>query len=572
MATGFVVLASDFTERKRAEDRLKFLVDASEALGKTLDFEAALRSVARLAVPAMADWCAVDLVRPDGAIERLAVSHNGTSESRELERICRRTFALREQAIARVARTGRPVLLRRFPQRLLRIASQENPALQDYRGLRLNSCLMVPMRSGENVFGVITLVSAASRRHYNRADLEFAELLARRAAVAADTARLYKQLAVAHGAARDNEIYFRNLAEAIPHMVWTTLPDGTFEYCNGRWEQYTGQTMDESQGLGWLKAVHPDHVRRVEEAWNRSLATGELFEAEYPLRGADGDFHWHIERALPLRNEDGNIIKWFGTCTDIHEKKQAEQMIRKMNKELERRVSERTSALQEINDQMEAFCYSVSHDLRAPLRAMRAFTQVLLEDYSPALDDAGKDYLNRVGASAERMDRLIQDLLHYSRLGRMELNLAPTSTDRLVESVLVDLAQEISQKQAAIQVQKPLPDVIAQETVLEQVLQNLISNALKFSRPDVPPLIRIWSETREGRVRISVQDNGIGIPPQHHQRIFRVFERLHGLDRYPGTGIGLAIVQKGIERMRGVVGIASEPGKGSCFWFELPAV
>ena len=195
-----------------------------------------------------------------------------------------------------------------------------------------------------------------------------------------------------------------------------------------------------------------------------------------------------------------------------------------------------------------------------------------MEDYSPALDDAGKDYLNRVGASAERMDRLIQDLLHYSRLGRMELNLAPTSTDRLVESVLVDLAQEISQKQAAIQVQKPLPDVIAQETVLEQVLQNLISNALKFSRPDVPPLIRIWSETREGRVRISVQDNGIGIPPQHHQRIFRVFERLHGLDRYPGTGIGLAIVQKGIERMRGVVGIASEPGKGSCFWFELPAV
>ena len=220
---------------------------------------------------------------------------------------------------------------------------------------------------------------------------------------------------------------------------------------------------------------------------------------------------------------------------------------------------------------MESFCYSVSHDLRAPLRAMRAFTQVLLDDYAPNLDPAGQDFLNRVGNAAERMDRLINDLLDYSRLGRMELTLADVDLAKIMESVLLDLRLEIRAKKATIEVKKPLPNVVAHETVLEQILQNLVSNALKFGTPETTPAIQIWVDVQDSTVRLHVKDNGIGIPPEYHRRIFNVFERLHSANEYPGTGIGLAIVHKAVERMNGRVGVESSPGNGSCFWIDLRA-
>jgi PAS domain S-box-containing protein len=367
-----------------------------------------------------------------------------------------------------------------------------------------------------------------------------------------------------------DDTYFRELAEAIPHIVWTAGPTGRIEYCNHRWCEYTGIPINETQDGRWLDVIRPDHATRVSDAWRKALTSGNLFEMEYPLRSKDGAYRWHLDRGVPVKDETGTIVKWFGTCTDVHEKREAEQMVLRMNEELERRVTERTSALKEINDQMEAFCYSVSHDLRAPLRAMRAFSQVLLDDYAPQLDANGHDYLNRVGRAAERMDRLIQDLLEYSRLGRIELTLAAIETERAVDSVLIDLRMEIRNKKAIVHVQKPIPRVIAHNTVLEQILSNLISNALKFVRKDVIPEITISTDVREKNLRISVYDNGIGIPPEYHHRIFNVFERLHGVESYPGTGIGLAIVQKGALRMNGRAGVQSALNEGSCFWIELP--
>lgn len=371
-------------------------------------------------------------------------------------------------------------------------------------------------------------------------------------------------------ALREGEAHFRQLAEAIPHMVWTTLPNGQFDYCNGRWCEYTGQTMEQSQGFGWLEAVHPEHLERIQDAWKVSLKSGELYEVEYPLRGRDGSYRWHLDRALPLRDHKGGVIKWFGTCTDVHEKRLTTEIFREMNTVLEKRVDDRTKSLREVNEQMESFCYTVSHDLRAPLRAMRAFTQVLLDDYISQLDSSGQDFLRRVGVAAERMDGLIQDLLQYSRLGRMELTLEPIDVEKVVDDIVVDLRLEARARNAVIKVEKPLGSVVAQETVLQQILLNLISNALKFVAAGVAPEIRVWSETCGDKVRFYVRDNGIGIPEEYYGRIFRVFERLHGVEVYPGTGIGLAIVQKGIDRMNGSVGVTSEMGKGSCFWIELP--
>jgi light-regulated signal transduction histidine kinase (bacteriophytochrome) len=238
--------------------------------------------------------------------------------------------------------------------------------------------------------------------------------------------------------------------------------------------------------------------------------------------------------------------------------------------QLEQRVAERTAELQETNDELEAFSYSVSHDLRAPLRTLQGFTQALMEDYGSQLDDLGQDYARYIVEAAVSMDTLIADLLAYSRLGRTEIQIQPTDLSRVLAEALSQLDTERRERNAQIILEPPLPQVMAQYRILVQVLTNLLSNAIKFVKPDVQPQVRVWAEEREKSVRFWVEDNGLGIAEEHQERIFRVFERLHGIEAYPGTGIGLAIVRKGIEHMGGRVGVVSQPDKGSRFWLEFP--
>jgi len=223
-----------------------------------------------------------------------------------------------------------------------------------------------------------------------------------------------------------------------------------------------------------------------------------------------------------------------------------------------------------LTEQMESFSHTVSHDLRAPLRAIRGFAQALSEDYGTALDTAGREYLHRMEQGAERMDRLIQDLLQYSRLARGAITLAPVDSETVLEQVLLQLEPEMRTSRAVINIQRPLPPVIAHGPSLQQVISALVANAIKFVAPGLKPQIRIWATTGGQRVRLWVGDNGIGIAPAHHERIFGVFERLHSGETYPGTGMGLAIVAKGMTRMGGSFGLESAPGEGSRFWVELP--
>jgi len=239
---------------------------------------------------------------------------------------------------------------------------------------------------------------------------------------------------------------------------------------------------------------------------------------------------------------------------------------------LERLVDERTAALQEANAELEAFGYSVAHDLRAPLRAMHGFGQALREDYAGRLDEQGQDYLRRIEAAAEDLDRLIQDLLDYSRLGRMEIRLQPVNLGEVVGEVMAMLGEKIREREAVVRMENSIPVVTGHRAVLIQAVGNLLANALKFVPAGTAPRVRVAAELRDGRVRLWVEDNGIGIAPEHQERIFRVFERLHGSEAYPGTGIGLAVVRRGVERMGGRVGVESVVGQGSRFWIELPEV
>jgi len=236
---------------------------------------------------------------------------------------------------------------------------------------------------------------------------------------------------------------------------------------------------------------------------------------------------------------------------------------------LARAFNRMAGRLQDSNAALDAFAYTVSHDLRAPLRAMQGFSKALLEDFADALGAQGRDYASRVVAAAARMDDLIQDLLAYSRLSRTDMALSPVPLEEAVDSILSRMQGVIGERNAAITVERPLPAVRAHRATLQQCLINLVNNALKFTAPGDAPDIRIRAETNGARVRCWVEDRGIGVAPDHHERIFRVFERLHGSETYPGTGIGLAIVKKGVERMEGQVGVESAAGQGSRFWFEL---
>jgi signal transduction histidine kinase len=253
----------------------------------------------------------------------------------------------------------------------------------------------------------------------------------------------------------------------------------------------------------------------------------------------------------PVRNAAGAVIGASSIARDITEQKRLQ------------------AELEETNAELEAFAYSVSHDLKAPLRGMHGFAQALLEDYGGQLDAEGREYAERIMAAADRLHGMILDLLAYSRISRARLDLQPVSLRKVVGAAMDQLEAQLRERDARVIVREPLPEVAGHEATLVQVVVNLLSNAAKFVPPERNPEVRVWAEGVNGRARLWVEDNGIGVHPDYRQQIFRVFERLHGEESYPGTGIGLAIVRKGIERMGGNVGVESAPGCGSRFWIEL---
>ncbi|WP_406853591.1 PAS domain-containing protein [Alsobacter sp. KACC 23698] len=425
----------------------------------------------------------------------------------------------------------------------------------------------------------------------------------------------------AEEALRESEANLLSLANLIPQFVWMAAPSGWAYWYNQRWYDYTGTTQAEVEGDGWRSLHHPDHVERVSARLAEAFASGEPWEDTFPLRGKDGAYRWFLSRAVPVRDEDGAIVRWFGTNTDVTDQlaieerlRESEERIRRLNETLEQRVIDRTIEMQEArdalqlinhnleamvaarvsdlkaaNEEIQRFAYIVSHDLRAPLvnimgftselEALRAQLQHFVVEIGATAPDAvpaavregvGQDLPEAIGfirSSTDKMDRLIKAILRLSREGRRVLAPEPLDMRAVLEGVFKTLAH---QADGVAFVLGDTPDILSDRLAVEQIFANLAENAVKYRHPEREGRIMFRGERVGDLVRYQVVDNGRGIDLRDFDRIFDLFRR-SGVQDTPGEGIGLAHVRALVRRLGGTITVASEPGEGSTFTVELPA-
>lgn len=359
---------------------------------------------------------------------------------------------------------------------------------------------------------------------------------------------------------RQSETLFRQLADSMPQIVWTARPDGYIDYFNKRWYEYTG--FDKNFGEeSWKPILHPDDVERSSETYFGCIRSQTPYEIEYRFKDRmTGGYRWFLGRALPIRDTSGRIIRWFGTCTDIDDQKRAEER-------LEEAVSRRTEELVAANRELEAFSYSVSHDLRAPLRAISGYSGLLLADLPHRLTEEERRRLHLINKSANDLGLLVDGLLTFSRLSRQNTSRINLDMKLLVEAVLQD---QLGREQRAVSVTlHDLPCVVGDGLLMRQLFTNLISNALKFTKTRERPAIEIGSTREQNETVFYVKDNGVGFDMKFADKLFGVFERLHRAEEFDGTGIGLAFTKRIVERHGGRIWAEAEVDKGATFYFSL---
>ena len=402
-------------------------------------------------------------------------------------------------------------------------------------------------------------------------------------------------------ALRESEERFRAIANSIDQLIWATQPDGHHDYYNQRWYEYTGVPEGSTDGEAWNGMFHPDDQERAWGVWRRCLATGEPYHIEYRLRHRSGEYRWVLGRAQAVRDEEGRIKRWFGTCTDIHDLRQAQDALREsreraLRTEEETRrlasiLAERVAELDAANEEIQRFAYIVSHDLRAPLVNVMGFTSELegaqaeIERFyrnvrqtdsnliSPetraAIESDLPEAIGFIRSSTVKMDKLIRAILKLSREGRRVL--APELIDmaHLLEAQRHSVAHQLHERGAVLLIE-PLPDLTSDRLAIEQIFGNLIENAVKYLHPSRPGRIAVRGRHLGANVIYEIEDNGRGIDPKDFERIFDLFRR-SGVQDQQGEGIGLAHVRALVRRLGGTISVSSRLGEGSIFTVVLPS-
>lgn len=571
--SGVYAFASDLTERKRDEENARFVADCGKLLIGTTDMVPAMVRVAQLAVPRIADAAAILEVK-DGWLHITDVAYADREMAAMLtaafraQRLPVTTFAGLTEAV----QSQRVVVVPRVDPAALAplLADPARGGLMEQ--VQLASALHIPVIVRGEVRAVVTLgATAISGRRFRPGDHTLGEEVATRLQLAVENSLLLSEMkseievrSRAERSARESEERFRLLVEGARDYAMLLLDtNGLVDAWNPGAERLLGFTEDEAIGMPFDALFHAED--RAAGIPQRELEgarmQGSVPDERWHVR-KDGTRFWASGHTVVLRDDKGVITGFAKIMRDLTGWKRSEE-------DLERRVRERTAELNDAVQELEAFSYSVSHDLRSPLRSIQSFTQFTIEEAAHCLAPEQRDYLNRVQQAAARLDRLISDLLAYTRVSKNRVPLEPVDLDALMSDIRRD-HPEFQAPRAQVAVVGPLGKVIGNEAYLTQSLTNLIGNAVKFVAPGRTPDVRLWTTNLDGHVRLHVQDNGIGVPPEHHDRIFRIFERLHPRGEFEGTGVGLAIVRRALQRMNGTVGVEPAPDGGSIFWIELP--
>jgi PAS domain S-box-containing protein len=372
-----------------------------------------------------------------------------------------------------------------------------------------------------------------------------------------------------------SEERYRSLVLATTQVVWCANPAGEVVDDISSWRDFTGQNSDELKGWGWINAIHPDDREQAADLCSRAVKNRSSYNTECRVRRNDGEYRWMAAHGVPVLEKEGTVREWVGTWTDMTDRVCAEEEVRRLNEQLEKRVVERTAELEVANKELEAFAYSVSHDLRAPLRAVDGFSRILLEEHASQLPEEPRHYLDVVRTNAVQMGNLIDDLLAFSRLSRQPLRKQTVDLDDIVRQALNQLAADQEGRQVEVAIGQ-LPGSEADPALLKQVFLNLLSNALKYTKPRNPARIEVGAlmhgeaETAPADPAVYyVRDNGVGFDMRYVEKLFGVFQRLHRAEDFEGTGVGLAIVHRIISRHGGRVWADAAVDRGATFYFTL---
>jgi PAS domain S-box-containing protein len=355
----------------------------------------------------------------------------------------------------------------------------------------------------------------------------------------------------------------RRLLESIPQIAWTASPDGLTTYLNHRWYDFTGQDPALSLGLQWQSHIHPDDLAPTAARWQHCLRTGEAYDVEYRFRNRAGDYRWLLGRALPSRNEHGDIIQWIGTCTDIHEHKLALERI----DHAQHLLQDNNEQLRRANIDLDNFIYTASHDLKGPITNIEGLLDALLLELPAATRSAG-DVQPLLGMMQGAIDRFKKTIEHLTEVAKLQkehgLPVVPTALAPIIRDVVLDLAPLIKESDSQIKVDvDTCPTVPCTEKNLRSVVYNLLSNALKYRDPARPLTVHIGCQPAGDYALLTVQDNGLGLDLANDRKLFAMFERLH--DHVEGSGIGLYMVKKIVENAGGHIEVQSQIGTGSTF-------
>jgi PAS domain S-box-containing protein len=567
-------IAIDITERKRAEVATRFLADAGAELSSSLDYEATLRKVARMVVPRLADWCAVDIRDFDGPLRRLAVTHIDSAKARLAHEVASRwpTDLQASRGLGAVLRTGTPEIAPEITDAMLVEGARDAEHLAALRSLGLRSYLCVPLTAHRRTLGAITFVSAESGRRYNEDDLRIAMELASRAATAIENARLYAaaQAEIAERKRAEEQLARQSeVTRAVTHNAASCLimidEHGRPTYMNPAAEATTGYTLEELADRPLQQSLQRVRVDGEAVAQQASPLITALSSAA-PVQGVedvfvrkDGRFFPASCSVSPILQESrrlGAVLEF----RDITAERLAQEELRRHAEDLAR-----------SNAELQDFAYITSHDMKEPLRGISNYASFLLEDYGDVVGEDGREKLRTLVRLSKRMYALLDALMEHGRLSRLALKITECDLGEVAAEAVESLQDLIEAEGTEVTI-GPLPVVRCDRALAVQLFGHLLKNAICFNtsgHKQVEIGATECGSATEAAV-IHVRDNGIGIAPQHLDTIFRMFKRLHHRDQFGGgIGVGLPIARRIVDRHGGQIWAESAGSEGSTVYFTL---